>query len=89
MDVYWSWTHNIYGLIWQQENIGGIHIKCEFDGKTGDRKRAGGNKSQGRPKRESHVRIVGNSRIAENSLAVSAVFPRILQWISFRFPSRQ
>lgn len=65
MDVYWSWTHNIYGLIWQQEKTGGIHIKCEFDGKTGDRKRVGGKKSQARQKRESHVRIVGNSRNAE------------------------
>lgn len=74
MDVYSSWTHNIYSLIWQQEKIGAIHIKCEFGGKIGDRKRVGGKKCQGQQERESHDRIVGNNTTAENSLALLVLF---------------
>ena len=73
--MYIGVGHTIFSLIWQQEKIGGTHIRCEFHGKTGDRKKVGVEKSQTRQKRESHVRIMGNSRIAENSLAVLVLFP--------------
>lgn len=53
MDVHWSWTHNIYGLIWQQEQIGGIHIKCEFDAKTEIGRGLEGKKSSKTKKRKS------------------------------------
>lgn len=75
MDVHCSWTHNIRGLIWQQEKIGGTHIKCEFDGKIGDRKSVGGKEVKQDKKRESPIRIVGNRKIAESSLAVLVLFP--------------
>lgn len=88
MDVHCSWTHNIRGLIWQQEKIGGTHIKCEFDGKIGDRKSVGGKKV----KKDKKEKVLSELWEIEKLQKVPWLFlfcSHRLHWISFRFPLRQ
>lgn len=85
MDVYCSWTHNIRGLIWQQEKIGGTHIKCEFDGKIG---RVLEGKKSSKTKKEKVLSELWEIEKLQKVPWLFLFCSHRLQWISFRFPVR-